>query len=187
MKNRIDICNMALAQLGMEQISSWDDDRASARQVKIFYNVCKERLLREYNWSFAIKEEKLTQIANKEGVADFPIVCNLPNNASRIIRLGSRRKYLKRENLLYVQNADDTVLYIKEDIEACEFDSAFADSLACAIASKLAFANRDTQLASYYDQQMQQRIAAAKAIDSIENIHDFQQGRRRSKFIEARQ
>lgn len=182
---RIDICNNALSQLGRDSISSWDDESATARQIKVFYETSVDRLLREHNWNFAMATAKLVETKNK-GIADYPVPCAVPLDCSRVIRLESRNKFIKRGNFIYCRNSNETVVYIRKDINAEDFDSAFADCVTCMIAAKLAFANRDTQMASYFEQQLRERIANAKSIDSIENVHDFQPGSFNSKFLNAR-
>lgn len=182
---RIDICNNALSQLGRDSISSWDDESATARQTKVFYETSVERLLREHNWNFAMATAKLVTV-NEDGIADYPVACATPYDCSRVIRLESRNKFVKRGNMLYCRNQNEVVVYVKKDIDAEDFDSAFAECVTCLIASKLAFANRDNQMASYFEQQLRERIANAKSIDSIENVHDFQSGSFNSKFLTAR-
>lgn len=183
---RIDICNIALAQLGRDSISSWDDDNATARQIKIFYETAVDRLLRDHNWNFAMRTASLVQIHNADGIQNYPVACAVPLECARVIRLESRDKFIKRGNIIYCRNIGENVVYVKKDINADDFDSAFADCVICLISAKLAFASRDNQMASYFEQQLRERIANAKAIDSIENVHDFQSGSFKSDFINAR-
>ena len=60
--NVTDVCNMALASLGKGRIASLDEQSENGRQCKLFYDYTKQRLLREYTWSFAKRVDKLARL-----------------------------------------------------------------------------------------------------------------------------
>ena len=49
MISKIDICNMALAHLGQEPISSIKQDNERARRCDLFYETVKREVLRTHN------------------------------------------------------------------------------------------------------------------------------------------
>lgn len=53
MISKIDICNMALAQLGQSPISSLEQEDERARRCRLFYEPIKREVLRTHNWAFA--------------------------------------------------------------------------------------------------------------------------------------
>lgn len=75
--NSTDICNMALSRLGKYRISSMDEQTEAGRQCKLFYEATRQRLLREYNWGFAKRKEKLTLLDKFD--PDWPYVYAYPN------------------------------------------------------------------------------------------------------------
>ena len=50
MISKIDICNMALAQLGQEPLASLTQDDERARRCHLFYEPVKKEVLRTHNW-----------------------------------------------------------------------------------------------------------------------------------------
>lgn len=60
MATEVDICNVALARLGDEAtLTSIDPPEGSAQadHCARFYPICKDKILREYPWSFAVKRK----------------------------------------------------------------------------------------------------------------------------------
>ena len=63
-----DICNMALAFIAKGRISSMDEQTEQARQCKLFYDIVKKDLLRNYTWGFAKKIDKIGRASCRERV-----------------------------------------------------------------------------------------------------------------------
>ena len=61
-----DICNMALAFIAKGRISSMDEQTEQGRQCKLFYDITKRYLLRNYTWGFAKKIDKLAELTQSE-------------------------------------------------------------------------------------------------------------------------
>ena len=61
-----DICNMALAFIAKGRISSMDEQTEQGRQCKLFYDITKRDLLRNYTWGFAKKIDKLAELTQSE-------------------------------------------------------------------------------------------------------------------------
>ena len=61
-----DICNMALAFIAKGRISSMDEQTEQGRQCKLFYEITKRDLLRNYTWGFAKKIDKLAELTQSE-------------------------------------------------------------------------------------------------------------------------
>lgn len=66
------ICNMALAYLAKQRIVDINEQTETARQCKLFYDITKQELLREYSWGFAKRVAKLSLLA-KGSKFDNPI------------------------------------------------------------------------------------------------------------------
>lgn len=60
--NRTEICNMALSIISREPIKSFEEDTTEAKQVSMFYEHTRKRLLRMYPWGFAKKVAMLAQL-----------------------------------------------------------------------------------------------------------------------------
>lgn len=66
MTSIVSICNMALSNLGKDNISALGDAGAEARVCRQFYDQRLDTILQAYPWRFAGKTEALAQIANSE-------------------------------------------------------------------------------------------------------------------------
>ncbi len=65
MTSAISICNEALAEASCRAtITSFDEPDKEAINCKIFYNSCRQELLRRAHWGFARKQQLLTQIGD---------------------------------------------------------------------------------------------------------------------------
>lgn len=66
MTSVVSICNLALSNLGAENISALSDAGAEARACRQFYEQTRDALLQVYPWRFAGKTQALAQITNTE-------------------------------------------------------------------------------------------------------------------------
>jgi hypothetical protein len=86
MSERIDIANIALAMLGAEQITSFEDDLIEARQMQIHYDVARDATLEAFEWTFATIRfipAKETEPPLYGWGVQFPI----PSNILRVLRV----------------------------------------------------------------------------------------------------
>lgn len=66
MTSVVSICNLALSNLGKDNISALSDAGAEARACRQFYEQTRDALLQVYPWRFAGKTQSLAEIANTE-------------------------------------------------------------------------------------------------------------------------
>jgi hypothetical protein len=59
MASKTDICNLALARLGAENIISIDDDTKRAKTLKAVYDLVRDIVLADHPWNFAITRATL--------------------------------------------------------------------------------------------------------------------------------
>lgn len=79
MISKVDICNMALAQLGQEAISSLGQDDERARRCALFYEPVKREVLRTHNWAFADSMVSLALLAS-DGEGEWPYMYAYPQD-----------------------------------------------------------------------------------------------------------
>lgn len=86
----VQICNYALARIGSTQtITSLDDGSNEAAQCNIFYDACRQELLRAFSWPWASRYIKLTQVS-ENGVQANPewgVSYRYPTDCLFIVRL----------------------------------------------------------------------------------------------------
>lgn len=100
-----DICNLALSELGESlEITALTDTTAAAKACNRFYDLCRQRTLRDAPWPFATKYAVLTQLTTfilptseyqfqYNYPADALVVRGLLNGVSRIEDKQSRIPY----------------------------------------------------------------------------------------------
>lgn len=185
---RTEICNCALVMLGMNEIISIEEESTSAIRCRKLFPLCRDRMLREHDWAFAIATAELQQLSENSLVELFPLTAAVPNNCARVIRLHSGNPYLIRGNKLLVQQLPDKCDYVQQNVNPELFDPNFSDALASLIASELALhGTRDFNAVNFHMEQYRQKIQTAKALDAIENIHHRQFNKPvNSQFLNSR-
>lgn len=66
MTSVVSICNLALSNLGKDNIQALSDAGAEARACRQFYEQTRDALLQVYPWRFAGKTQALAEVANAE-------------------------------------------------------------------------------------------------------------------------
>ncbi|WP_321337787.1 hypothetical protein [Breoghania sp.] len=64
MASQVEICNLALAALGKDGISSLTEASTAARYCSLFWKPMLDSLLQSYPWGFAGKTQSLAEVAN---------------------------------------------------------------------------------------------------------------------------
>lgn len=83
--SRVDICNRALSLIGANNIASITENTREAKQCKIFYDPCREDVLREHNWNFAQKNVILGLL--DETYAGWDYVYQYPSDCLKAIKV----------------------------------------------------------------------------------------------------
>lgn len=81
--NQLTICNMALANISQEAITSIDADQAPAIACKLYYDIVRDQLLRKYPWRFARKVAELVVTATEP--INWELDYDPPADALRIL------------------------------------------------------------------------------------------------------
>lgn len=89
----IEICNIALLQLGCEPISSFDEGTTEATIMSNLYQITKQSLLCKYPWRFCTFDADLACLSEKPK-SDYKYIYQLPTNFLMVRGLrGSRANY----------------------------------------------------------------------------------------------
>ncbi len=182
----VQICNLALAILGIPTITSFDDTTQQAKQCKNLYPILRDRVLRDHTWSFAATGATLQQTPESSFDPAFQHVCALPVDLIRIIELENDMPYRRVGKKILVNELNLKILYIKKVEDSEQFDPLFCEALQYLLAAEFCMTNtRDAGMANSYRQEYQNRLAAARSIDSAENRAAYQCNRE-SSFLNAR-
>ena len=137
----IEICNMALGQLGTAGIASLDDDSDEARACKTFYGPVRDAVLSDAAWSFALG----LRVLNPD--ADAPIFkwaykFTVPSDVARVHRAddGTGEYRMQWEVLDNAVHADSTPVYVevvRKVTDTSKYSPAFCMALATRLAAEL--------------------------------------------------
>ena len=187
-----DICNMALAFIAKGRIVSMDESTEQARQCKLFYEITKQDLLRNYTWGFAKKIDKLAELTQSEKnpywryIYTYPQKCVavrkiFDKDTGKAVLAGQQKEWdlfmasdnvlavgcnIPRAYLEYTYDVDDANLF------SSDFVDAFAHMLAFNICIQLT-GNSGLQQTQY--QLAQAALMRAKYTTAQEkhNIPDY--------------
>lgn len=138
------IANRALQQLGAGSISALDQGNDRALAMNTAYEPLRRRLLRKYNWSFAIKRASIAALANNTAWGGLKQYL-LPNDFLRLVRnkeidfTDVEHDWTIEHNDLgkVIVTADDSPLqfrYIADVTNTTLFDATFDEALATLMA-----------------------------------------------------
>lgn len=86
MVSKIDICNIALSNIGCLPIASLNENSDSARIMQLNYERCLDAVLREFPWKFATKVVPLT-VAGDEVHAGYEHAYVYPYDCLRLLNV----------------------------------------------------------------------------------------------------
>lgn len=178
---KTDICNMALAYIGRGQIVDIESDDEAARQCKRHYDNTRRLLLRQYEWSFARRQEKL--VALTETINGFAHSYMYPEKCIKAIAVVEEGKAYDpfRQHDFEVLNVDNNTKciatnignafldYIYDVTDADIFDQLFIEALARKLASNLVMALAgDHKMADAQYSMYQAALQEAKSLQAKE-------------------
>ena len=87
MANKIEIINKALSLIGMQRITSLDDNSPQAKAALATYDISLESVLSAGIFSFSIKRVSFAELSETPEFAedDMDVVYQIPNESLRVI------------------------------------------------------------------------------------------------------
>lgn len=137
----VSIANRALQLLGAERIEAFDEDHPNARDVNVAYDPARKRLLRRYDWNFAIARKSVAADSVDTIYGDLKRF-KKPNDFLRLLRRdssidGESDRHDWQIEGLYIVTSEAAPLefrYIKDETTPAVFDPCFSELLACLLA-----------------------------------------------------
>ena len=167
MTSKIKLINNALTLIGDNPIQSLSDPGFSVTVADNLYNDTYRAVLAQHPWSFAFKEQYLSQLSEApDKETGYSYAYQMPVDAIRIWQLFGNSQYTIVGNLIYSNMNKLLCRYIYKVSE-----SQLPPQVAKAIEYKLAaeFATPITDNANYaqlYEEKYLMQVAQAMAIDS---------------------
>jgi hypothetical protein len=144
MASQVQICNLALIEIGAERIQALTDASQEARECNAIYDLMRDELLEGYNWPFARGRATLAQ--NAEG-PDFGYEYSfaLPGDCLRALSVKERPGDASHEPIWTVEGRDlltdldeINLRYIKKANDPGQYPPSFVRAFALKMAAMLA-------------------------------------------------
>lgn len=195
MISKTDICNMALAHLGQEPISSLKQEDEKARRCDLFYEPVKREVLRTHNWAFAASMGQLALLGQNQD-AQWPYMYAYPQEALFVRRVFGGKHHTQacafkeiyqhdiRSRVILAGIPQARAEYTRDVKDEGLFDPAFVKAFSLALAADLAVAlTADGALAQRILQKYTLALDEARRCNMTENF-EVHQGK--SAFWEER-
>ena len=172
--SKFDICNRALAYLGVsETITTFDVNRKEARLCERFYDSTRRAILRAHLWNFAIKRVTLARETTTPN-HEFTYRHTLPEDYLKIVRTADEAlcyddDYRLEGGALVSDEATVKVEYVADVEDTTLFDPLFEDALAQRLAAEMCMAFTDNRaLSEQLWQVYTNKLVEARSVDSQE-------------------
>tara|TARA_R110000787_G_scaffold63838_5_gene144670 strand:- start:2672 stop:3253 length:582 start_codon:yes stop_codon:yes gene_type:complete len=146
MASEVQLCNLALAKVGDEQITSLTENSKAARLCNLVYEPMRDATLRAHPWNFAIKRIELA--ANTLTPAyEYNTQFTLPSDFLRLIgtNMLDTAKFTVEGNQLLCNVSALKIKYIYAVTDPNVFDWLFNEALSARIAAELSIAMTDNR------------------------------------------
>lgn len=184
--NEIEICNIALARIGVAPIESMDEASEAARACNQYYDFVRRNVLRKYPWTFATRRVTLAQIDVTP--PDYKFAYRYPSDALALRKMYNQNYCGLPEKNQYKILSDTEGKTIYTDIEAANieytadiddvslFDDEFIEALGWKLAAEIAFMlTGHMEIAQTCVQAYNAYFTEAAADNAQEeNVHDAQ-------------
>jgi hypothetical protein len=156
--SKIEICNVALAHLGIEYINSFDEETKQAKACKMFYDNVRKSLLMNLNASFSIERANLVENLDYKPVYGYQKSYKLPFGCLQVLNLGDivQDEYYQIEGDNFYCDKEIghvEIRYIKDIDDVTKYDAKFIELFALALAVEICMPlTRDIQMRNYYEQ-----------------------------------
>lgn len=173
MASVIDICNLALNEIGEESIMDLLENSKQSRLCNQFYDLSRDMLLRAHPWNFATKRVELAMLTETP-VFDYSYAFQLPTDCLKIQQTDDRYDHYKVEGRKVLSNNSSVkILYTARITDTEQFDSLFVETLSLMLASRISFNLSDNNaLSQSLYAKYEAALRRAKAMDGQEGVMD---------------
>lgn len=154
----IEICNIALAYLGIDSINSLEEETKQAKTCAMFYENVRKTLLINLNASFSIARANLVEDLNYKPVFGYQRAYSLPFDCLQVLNLGEivQDEYYQIEGKYFYCNkniGNVEIRYIKDVKDVSLYDAKFIKLFALTLATEICMPlTRDVNMRNLYEQ-----------------------------------
>lgn len=145
MASDVDVANSALTKLGQSRITALTDNLKGAREINAIFSMRRDKLLRAFNWNFAMKRASLPALVDAPDWG-YSLAYQKPSDCLRFVQINdyyvipsltdyaagvdSEPYRIEGQTIATDFGAPLKVRYIRRVTNASEFDAAFVEAFA---------------------------------------------------------
>lgn len=191
--DEVKVSNLALANLGQNQIMALSDESQPARFCNTYYEQTRDEVLQMAFWSFAIVRADLSRLVDAP-LNQWLYQFQLPSDYIRIIEMnrclvfGSSNVFVIEGTKLLCNSETAAIRYVSQVTDANLFHPLFVETLSFALAAKLAKPlTGDQNVAQIMRAAAADTLAKAQRTDALEQRPTLEPQFIRSPLVNARQ
>ncbi len=176
MVSTVDICNLALDELGEAAITALDEGSPVANLCARNYAPARDQVLRSHPWNFAVARRRLARLSAAPDFG-FAYAYQRPTDWLRTISVhagegGTDAVAYRMEGDRFLSDAADLYLrYIARIEDPNQYDPLFVDALAMRIAARLAKAiTQSTGEKERIEAVYRDALRKARTVDGVEDF-----------------
>lgn len=143
MASEVDIFNKALGRLGVQAVTSTEEDTEAARACRRYYDEDRRNMLCDYDFGFAISRMNLSE-STDDNNTHYDYIYNLPNDFLSMIcilddddKSETETEYLIEGNKLYANVSPCWIRYVQDRESPAEFTDPFIEALYLKLAADI--------------------------------------------------
>ncbi|MBL4877114.1 MAG: hypothetical protein JKY10_11560 [Cohaesibacteraceae bacterium] len=181
MTSRVEICNLALSNIGKGvPISDLNEASEEARQCQLHYPMARDTLLQLYPWRFAEKTLSMAEVEN-DWAERWSHAYQQPSGILKLLRIIpgldienaiNPVSYGRRGERIYCNHAPAFLSFITRIDDPVKFPPLFVDALSWALSARIAFPlTRDARLRQEINQTAREIRASAETSDANDDFN----------------
>ena len=172
MASKISLVNIALTRLGVEAITSFEEDSKAAKSANIYYDQIIEDVLSQHHWNFATSRVELA-LNSISPAFEYTNAYTLPDDCLRVISLYEDEEYIIEGNSLLTNSKTAKIIYIKKITNPLYFSASFKNVVTWRLGAELAIPLTDSNTLNVNHFNLyEQALKEAKLYDLAESNND---------------
>ena len=188
-KSKTEVCNLAVSWLGGKRMTSVDDDNTKeANLCRANYDLSRQAVLEEREWTFAVKRSQLTPLVETP-LFGYQYKFLLPPDLLKTLNAYDPKHanlkeapgiiHVIEENYLYADIAMVNIRYMKDLTNTNRFSGLFTQALAAHIAANIAVsltesAKQQERMFGLYDNKLNDASTSDSLQGSRERLETSQ-------------
>ena len=169
----INTVNRALLKLGVNAISSPDEESTRAETVRNIYNDCVDYLLSQYDFYFAQKQVSLAQL-DTEPVFGYKNVYKLPADFIRLVAIDKSVRYEFIGNTIHSDADNLSIKYVFKNYDPSTYSPLFKELLSVRLAFELSpYIKEDRMFTQQMYNEEIDKINNSANRESMQNDDEF--------------